>query len=95
MHALHFRKGCFVGQEIIGKTVSMSSNAVRRRLCAITVPVGTIVAAGDSVIDEDGMLLPPYAVFVRVLLLKSIRVPHTILIVLSNSLPLSILLKEK
>lgn len=59
MHALHFRKGCYVGQESLGKTASMSTNAVRRRLCALTLMTSGdhnhhTVAAGDSVIDQDG-----------------------------------------
>ena len=60
MHALHFRKGCYVGQESLGKTVSMTTNAVRRRLCAITLTTtgDHIVAAGDSVIDENGKSQP-------------------------------------
>ena len=58
MHALHFRKGCFVGQESIGKTVSMA-NAVRRRLCAVTIQPSDgslLTAAGDLIVDGDGMV---------------------------------------
>ena len=67
MHALHFRKGCFVGQETISKTVSM--NAVRRRLCVLTLDPShvnvlnsdvltdrrsALVMAGDLLVDKDG-----------------------------------------
>jgi folate-binding protein YgfZ len=64
MHSLHFRKGCYVGQESISKTVSMTSNAVRRRLCALTLspsppsPGMDRVHAGDHVIDLDGKHVP-------------------------------------
>ena len=60
MHGLHFRKGCYVGQETISKTVSMTSNAVRRRLCALSIkqqggPAATAAAlAGDAILDQDG-----------------------------------------
>ena len=55
MHGLHFRKGCFVGQESISKTVSMTSNAVRRRLCALSLQRdGDAVMAGDTITDQDG-----------------------------------------
>jgi folate-binding Fe-S cluster repair protein YgfZ len=60
MHSLHFRKGCYVGQESISKTVSMTSNAVRRRLCALALspsPSSSVmdrVHAGDHIIDLDG-----------------------------------------
>jgi folate-binding protein YgfZ len=57
MHGLHFRKGCYVGQETISKTVSMTSNAVRRRLCALSIkqqggPAAAV--AGDAILDQDG-----------------------------------------
>ena len=61
MHSLHFRKGCYVGQESIGKTVSMTTNAVRRRLCALSLVSGSQddavhVSAGDVILDKDGEL---------------------------------------
>jgi hypothetical protein len=59
MHSLHFRKGCYVGQESISKTVSMTSNAVRRRLCALAlspspIPSADRVLGGDLILDLDG-----------------------------------------
>ena len=61
MHSLHFRKGCYVGQESIGKTVSMTTNAVRRRLCALSLVSvcqddAVHVSAGDVILDKDGEL---------------------------------------
>ena len=57
MHGLHFRKGCYVGQETISKTVSMSSNAVRRRLCALSIKQqrgAAAAVAGDAILDQNG-----------------------------------------
>ena len=62
MHSLHFRKGCYVGQESIGKTVSMTTNAVRRQLCALSLVStdGAVrAAAGDLLLDKDGELSSP------------------------------------
>jgi folate-binding Fe-S cluster repair protein YgfZ len=49
MGSLHFRKGCFVGNEIVNKQVAM--NTVRRRLVGLCVAVDSASAinrGGDA-----------------------------------------------
>jgi folate-binding protein YgfZ len=57
MESIHFRKGCYVGQEVLGKTVSMT-NAIRRRLCSIMISADSLsrglVKAGDLIVDAEG-----------------------------------------
>ena len=45
-----------MGQETISKTVSLTSNGVRRRLCALSIRKDGDAAAvaGDSIVDQDG-----------------------------------------
>ena len=45
-----------MGQESISKTVSLTSNGVRRRLCALSIRKDGDAAAvtGDTIIDQDG-----------------------------------------
>lgn len=56
MHSISFNKGCFAGQEVVSKTVT--TNAVRRRLCSLVVSPtdsgSNSIAVGDVVFDANG-----------------------------------------
>ena len=45
-----------MGQETISKTVSLTSNGVRRRLCALSIRKDgkDAAVAGDTIVDQDG-----------------------------------------
>lgn len=62
MTSIHFRKGCFVGNEIVSKQVS--TNAIRRHLVGLRVADGGGIEGGEPVIDPDtdevvGIVLRP------------------------------------
>ena len=64
MHALHFRKGCYTGQEILIKAVQ--TNAVRQRLVGLSLaPTNSLPSPTHSsnvstplaaLIDEEGTI---------------------------------------
>lgn len=51
MHALHFQKGCYAGQEAVSKAVAMRS--VRRRLVGLQSHGGEL-EVGDGLLDSEG-----------------------------------------
>lgn len=51
MHALHFQKGCYAGQEAVSKAVAMRS--VRRRLVGLQSQGGEL-EVGDGLLDSEG-----------------------------------------
>lgn len=59
MHIINFRKGCYQGNEVLSKMVS--TNAIRRRLCALEFTPQFGAAApvtllgGDILVDADGI----------------------------------------
>ena len=54
VHSIHFNKGCYTGQEIVSKTVTM--NTIRKKICLIRPcdAKSDQFQLGDNIVDEDG-----------------------------------------
>lgn len=52
MHAVHFQKGCYLGQEIVERV--RSRGAVHKGLAAVAIDGANAIAPGSPIVDDQG-----------------------------------------